>query len=125
MEYSIREKLIKIIGGDIVNATMSLARMKVQGKYITEVYGKPANNADSPMGTLWEECLSKTIHMTSSLDRIGTPKPRKEMKSRRASLLRTAESTPRMRLTVMPVMVKSKSAWTGMMMAAIEYSDSD
>lgn len=114
MEYSIKEKLIKIIGGDIVHASMSLARMKVQGKYIAEVYGKPAKNADSPMGTLWEECVSKTVHISSSLDRIGIPKPRKETKrkSRRVrAILKSEGKSIRMSLTVMPVTMKQKSTW--------------
>lgn len=138
MEYAIKEKLIKIIGDDIVGATMSLARMKVQGKYIAEVYGKPAKNADSPMGTLWEDCMSKVIHMASSLDRVGVKKPRKEQAARRkrhSSMLNagrlTGEEIPsgqRMRMTVRPVMTKAKSAWSMQMMAAVlseSESDSD
>ena len=129
MEYAIKEKLIKIIGGDIVGATMSLARMKVQGKYIAEVYGKPAKNADSPMGALWEDCMSKVIHISSSLDRVGVKKPRKEKTARRkreSSILNagrlSGEWIPRgqrMKLSVRPVMTRSKSAWSTQMMARI------
>ena len=131
MEYGIREKLITIIGGGIVNATMALARMQVQGKYIAEVYGKPSSGESSPMGALWDECLSKTVHQASSLDRIGVPKPRKEDISqkrrsrRRVSVLGNVNRSPRMRLTVMPVMAKAKSVWTMAMKGVDDFSDSD
>lgn len=117
MEYSIRERLISIIGGSIVKATMALARMKVQGYYIAEVYGKAVSGASVPMGKLWDECLSSTIAIASSLDRVGAPKPRavlSEKKTRaragRGSVLGRASGTgQRMRLTVMPVATRDES----------------
>lgn len=125
LEYSVREKLIMIIGGSgngIVNATMSLARMKVQNRYVTEVYGKSAKNADSPMGSLWEDCLSKTIHISSSLDRVGVAKPRNDDRvSLRSSVL---GRSPRMRLTVTPVSTSARS-WKDQAMQNIRRRSSE
>lgn len=112
LEYYVREKLIMIIGGgnDVVNAAMRLARMKVQNRYVTEVYGKSAKNADSPMGSLWEDCLSKTIHISSSLDRVGVAKPRNDDRVNRVSLRSSVLGrSPRMRLTVTPVSTSARS----------------
>jgi len=95
MEISVRESLISIIGGSVVTATLSLARKKVQGRYITEVYGKPVDTS-SPMNKLWEESLSKVVHIASSLDRIGVPKDRKvlqEKKLRESKIIRCSYLT--------------------------------
>ena len=77
------------------------------------------------------ECLSKTIHISSSLDRVGVPKPRKEqVKLRRGSILSerfsgTAENSKRMSMTVRPVMTKGKSNWMLGMLSVLNDSDSD
>ena len=132
MEVSVRESLISIIGGSVTTATLSLARMKVQGRYITEVYGKPADTS-SPMNKLWEESLSKVVHIASSLDRVGVPKARKDLQENesRSKVIRCSfligqqtdgskkHRSSRLSLSVQSVKTSSGSVWDSIKSARV------
>jgi hypothetical protein len=101
---------------------MTLARMKVQQRYITEIYGKPVSNENSPMDIIWQECLARTVYVAASLNRVGVPKPRKTPNTRqRPTMIQGCLSLKR--LTINPVSTMDKAVWR--MLSYMDISESE